>query len=105
MSSRPPRDRPFITKEPLKRLPPPQFPKTQGHGSFATLPLGFNETTQGSTQLTENSLGDNLTTNGSALSPKGGKSKSTYVRDWAKDKPGSIKVSPSANHYVKQLTS
>ncbi len=104
MSSRPPRDRPFITKEPLKRLPPPQFPKTQGHGSFATLPLGFNETTQGSTQLTENSLGDNLTTNGSALSPKGGKSKSTYVRNWAKDEPGSIKVSPSANHYVKQLT-
>ena len=106
MSSRAPRDRPFITKEPLKRLPPPQFPKTQGHGSYATLPLGNNLTTQGSTQLTENSLGDNLNTDGSALSPKGGlgRAKSTYVRDWAKDEPGSIKVSPSANHYVKQLT-
>ena len=104
MTQRPPRDRPFITKEPLKRLPPPQFPKTQGHGSFATLPYGNDDAIQGSTVVTENGLDD--LQSGSALSQKSvlGKGRSTYVRDWGKDKPGSIKVSPSANHYVKQLT-
>ena len=104
MTQRPPRDRPFITKEPLKRLPPPQFPKTQGHGSFATLPYGNDDAMQGSTVVTENGLDD--LQSGSALSQKSvlGKGRSTYVRDWGKDKPGSIKVSPSANHYVKQLT-
>ena len=96
---RAPRDRPFITTEPLKRLPPPLFPQTQGHGfsqSKIKMVGGFGEGSsiaEGTADANANGL----------LSPLGQKSVG-YTRDWGKDEPGSIHVSPSAGHYVKQLT-
>jgi hypothetical protein len=96
---RAPRERPNITKGALKHLPPPLFPQTQGHGSVARLGGGGSQLIEASQVTIDQGMDQ-----GSALSPVMSTKGGSYARDWGKDQPGSIHISPSAGHYVKQLT-